>query len=189
MELAERNILEQLISRIISRSPVPEDSGHSRNTLKWMLHLVPDADAALRLAALGHDIERAYGNRRVRKSDYGTFDEYKAAHALNSAAILGEVLTEYGSEQALIDEVEVLVGKHEFGGTPRSDQLKWADSLSYFDNNLVQYALRHSQEEIVHRVEWGLRRLPEHLREIVHKMEFADSELVRLVLHEISKLK
>jgi hypothetical protein len=51
---------------IIKKSQVPEDPVHSKNTLEWLLKLKPDADDALKIAALGHDIERAIAERKVR---------------------------------------------------------------------------------------------------------------------------
>ena len=60
---------------------MPEDLIHSSNTLEWILRLAPRAGEALRIAALGHDIDRAVGSRRVRKADFQDFEEFKAAHA------------------------------------------------------------------------------------------------------------
>ena len=55
---------------IIKKSQVPEDPIHSKNTLEWLLKLKPDADDALKIAALGHDIERAIAERKVRREDF-----------------------------------------------------------------------------------------------------------------------
>ncbi len=51
--------LKSEIEETIRNSAVPEDPVHSKNTLEWLLRLNPDADEALKIAALGHDIERA----------------------------------------------------------------------------------------------------------------------------------
>ena len=76
---------------MIAGSGVPEDPGHSRNTLEWLLRFDPKADPALRIAALGHDIERAVEARKVQRGDFADYDAFKAAHARNSAAMLGEI--------------------------------------------------------------------------------------------------
>ena len=75
--------VEQRIAEVISGSSVPEDPAHSRNTLEWLLRLAPQADTALRIAALGHDIERAVEARKVRRADFADYDAFKAAHARN----------------------------------------------------------------------------------------------------------
>jgi len=62
------------IEAVISGSSVPEDAPHSKNTLQWLLKLQPAADEALQIAALGHDIERAVNDRKVRREDYGEQD-------------------------------------------------------------------------------------------------------------------
>ncbi|MCH8014049.1 MAG: hypothetical protein IH823_04570 [Candidatus Dadabacteria bacterium] len=61
--------LKKKIEEIIKKSSVPEDPIHSKNTLKWLLKLRPKADEALRIAALGHDIERAIEERKIKRTD------------------------------------------------------------------------------------------------------------------------
>ncbi len=58
--------------------------------MQWLLKLDANADDALKIAALGHDIDRAVEHRRIRRADFPDFDTFKAAHARNSAAILDE---------------------------------------------------------------------------------------------------
>ena len=55
---------KQKIHTIISKSSVPEDPAHAENTLKWLLKLKPNANEALCIAALAHDIDRADGNNK-----------------------------------------------------------------------------------------------------------------------------
>lgn len=62
--------LKKKIEKIIKNSLVPEDPIHSKNTLEWLLKLKPDADEALQIAALAHDIERAIEKRKVKQKDY-----------------------------------------------------------------------------------------------------------------------
>ena len=50
------------------------------------------------------------------------------------------------------------------GGDPRSDLLKDADSLSYFDVNLPLYFERNGWQETHRRCVWGYRRLSERAR-------------------------
>jgi hypothetical protein len=88
--------VERRIREVIAGSTVPEDPDHSRNTLEWLLELEPEADAALRIAALGHDIDRAVEERKVQRADFADYDAFKAAHARNGAAILREILRECG---------------------------------------------------------------------------------------------
>jgi len=59
--------VKRKIEEIVKESPVPEDLVHSRNTLEWVLKLDPGADEALKIAALGHDIERAIEERKVKR--------------------------------------------------------------------------------------------------------------------------
>ena len=112
--------LRRKIESTIARSGVAEDPVHSKNTLKWLLKLQPDADEALQIAALGHDIERAIDQRKVRREDFEHYDQFKAAHAHNSAEILQEVMLDCGVDKTLIEQVYNLVRRHEVGGDERS---------------------------------------------------------------------
>ena len=84
--------VKKKIKGIIEKCLVTEDPIHSKNTLEWLLKLKPNADEALKIAALGHDIERAIEEQKVRRKDYVSYDEFKKAHALNSTKILEEIM-------------------------------------------------------------------------------------------------
>ncbi len=173
--------LKKSIEEIISGSSVPEDPVHSKNTLNWLLKLKLDADEALQIAALGHDIERAIDQRKVRREDFEHYDEFKAAHAHNSAEILKEVMLDCGVDSTLIEQVYDLVNRHEVGGDERSDLLKDADSVSYFDVNLPHYYNRHGWDETKRRCLWGYNRLSEKMKILAAKLTFENDELRALM--------
>ena len=173
--------VKKRIEEIINTSPVPEDPIHSKNTLEWLLRLKPDADEALQIAALGHDIERAIEERKVRRGDYKNYDEFKATHASNSAKILVEIMKECSISKKLADDIFFLVFHHETGGTRRSDILRDADSISFFHVNLPYYFIRNSAEETKRRYRWGYRRLPNNLKGLVAEFDYQDRELASLV--------
>ena len=149
---------------------------HSKNTLAWLLKLQPDANEALQIAALGHDIERAMERRKVRRADFDDYDEFKAAHASNSALVLREIMLEYGLPAAITDDVCRLVGQHEVGGDERCNLLKDADSISYFEVNLPLYFEREGYSETLRRTIWGYRRLSAGVRDRARSITYeADS--------------
>jgi len=170
------------MERIIKKSQVPEDPIHSENTLQWLLKLKPDADDALKIAALGHDIERAIEERKVRREDYKDYDEFKEAHASNSAKILAEIMNECNISKKLADDIVFLVCHHETGGTRRVDILRDADSISFFHVNLPYYFLRNGIEETKRRCLWGYGKLPKNMQEVVVTFNYNDKELESLVM-------
>ena len=176
------------IAEVIAGSSVPEDPRHSSNTLEWLVRLDPDADAALQLAALGHDIDRAVAVRKVQRTDFDDYDDFKAAHARNGAAILREIMRECGfADDALTQEVHRLVCAHEVGGDPRSELLKDADSISYFDVNLPLYHIRNSRTETLRRCLWGYQRLSPRARSIVAQLRQPSDELEALMAEVIAR--
>ena len=163
----------QKIRGVIAGSQVSEDARHADNTLEWLLRLEPDASAALQLAALGHDIDRAIEGLKVRRADFDNYDAFKAAHARNSAQILRQILVACDVERQIVDEACRLVRAHEEGGDPDSDLLQDADSISYFDVNVASYFQREGWDETKRRSRWGYRRLTPRAQEIVKRLDQA----------------
>jgi len=172
---------KQKIRAVIAASRVPEDPRHADNTLEWLLHLEPDAGDALQLAALAHDIDRAIEESKVRRADFDDYDAFKAAHARNGAKILRPILNACGVAGDIVDEACRLVEVHEEGGDPRSDLLKDADSISYFDVNLLLYYQREGWAETKRRSLWGYRRLTQRAQEIVKGIEYEEEDLISLM--------
>ena len=174
--------LTEAIERVIAQSSLTEDPIHSKNTLQWLLRLKPGADEGLQIAALGHDIERAIEERKVKRQDFVDYDAFKQAHARNSAGILRDLMLENGfSDSKFVDDVYTLVCRHEVGGDPRSNILKDADSLSYFDVNLPHYYQRNGREETLRRCLWGYRRLSQHGKAMLHEIRHDDEDLRELI--------
>ncbi len=175
------NCIKRKIEKIIEKSSVPEDPVHSKDTLKWLFKLEPDADAALQIAALGHDIERAIEQRKVKRESYKNYDDFKHAHSLNSAKILSELMEGCDTGRKLINDVTSLVRNHETGGDGRSDILKNADSISFFHVNLHYYFKRNSIEETMKRCLWGYKKLPDNLKKIVAEFNYEDKKLESII--------
>ncbi len=175
------NCAKQKIRAVIAGSRVPEDPRHADNTLEWLLRLEPDADQALQLAALAHDIDRADDVTKVKRANFDDYDAFKAAHARNGAEILRSILIRCDVEGNVVDEACRLVEVHEVGGDPRSDLLKDADSISYFDVNLPLYYQREGWAETQRRSLWGYRRLTQRAQEIVKGIEYEEEDLISLM--------
>jgi len=180
-------ISKKRISRVILNSSVPEDPLHAENTLEWLLKLDEHADQSLQIASLGHDIDRAVAERKIHRSDYDSYDSFKAAHGVNGAKILREILVQCGMEKSVNDEVCRLVGLHESGGDPRSDLLKDADGISFFDVNLPLYFKRETRKETMRRCIWGYRRLSKRAKAIARTVKYKNKELKDLLKEAIKK--
>jgi len=175
--------VKKAIEAVVVESSVPEDPVHSKNTLAWLLKIKPDADEALQIAALGHDIERAIERRKVRRADFDDYDLFKAAHARNSALVLKEIMEECGLPTAISDDVCRLVCRHEVGGDERCDLLKDADSISYFDVNLPCYFEREGYAETLRRTIWGYRRLSAGVRHLARSITY-ETDSLNILLRE-----
>ena len=110
-------------------------TAHLVRTLDWLDELAPGARPALRLAALLHDIERAFpdpGSPFVSGRDWA-LEAYVDYHQGRSARILASWLREHGADPALTADAVALVAVHERGGWPDADLIQAADSLSFIE--------------------------------------------------------
>lgn len=112
---------------------------HLLRTEYWALRIKPNADTADRIAALTHDIERAFpdpGFSPHPESGYTPeeYRRYQKIHAQRSAAISAKFLKSLGVCKELIRIVGYTIRAHEVGGTPRFDLVKDADSISFLEN-------------------------------------------------------
>jgi hypothetical protein len=110
-------------------------SEHLVRTLDWLDALAPDGRPALRVAALLHDIERAYPDPSspfVSGRDWA-FEVYVDYHQGRCARLLTRWLAEHGAEPALIADAVAIVAVHERGGWPDADLVQAADSLSFIE--------------------------------------------------------
>ena len=172
---------------MIAGSKVPEDPRHAENTLEWLLTLNPEADQALQIAALAHDIDRAVENQKVRRNDYDDYDAFKAAHARNGARMLREIMEKCGVDSSMTEEACRVVTLHEVGGDPRSDLIKNADSVSYFKVNMPLYYQREGWKETKRRCIWGYRRLSTPMKRVVEDITYEDALLTRLLKEAIQE--
>lgn len=173
--------IELEIEKIISKSEVPEDRPHSKNTKDWVIKLFPEADFALQIAALGHDIERSIKEKKIKREKYSDYNKFKEAHSHNSAKIMKKILQKYKIDSNIIDKITYLIENHEFGGNPEANILKDADSISFFDVNLPEYFLRNTKEETFFRIKWGFNKLSKRAKSIVNKFSYDNIELDTLL--------
>lgn len=140
---------------------------HLERTLHWLLELDPTASEALRIAAVVHDIERAF------PAPDSPFDpaadpaarEYNDWHQRRCAEITREWLREQHAPEALTEQVTALVGVHEWGGWPEADLLQAADSLSFLEVQIGMFADRVASGVLTLEVaEAKLRFMQERIR-------------------------
>jgi hypothetical protein len=108
---------------------------HLLRTEHWLLELDPEASERLRIAAVLHDIERAFPAPGTDWDSARDWDNpvYNRWHQDRCADIAGKWLHEHGASAELVDGVDALVRVHEDGGWPEADLLQAADSLSFLD--------------------------------------------------------
>jgi hypothetical protein len=121
-----------------AREWVAEVHPHAEHLLRtedWLLELDPGAGEALRLAAVLHDIERAFPDPEASWDSARDWDSpnYNRWHQDRCAEIAACWMREQGAPEELVASVEGLVRVHEDGGWREADFLQAADSLSFLE--------------------------------------------------------
>jgi hypothetical protein len=159
MEKEVVKIVENFIKDSFAGSNHTHTPSHLFDTAECVKLLDPNADSALIVAALGHDIDRAF-NDRTKKSDGFRGPIYLKEHQESSANILKEFLEKNNVDQEFIDRVWHLISKHEEGGDKDQNVLRDADSLSFFRNeNYVEIIKKYQNIGIKDKIDWMYDRI------------------------------
>jgi len=113
------------------------NSAHLINTVEWLDRLAPGSRPAVRLAALTHDMERAFpGPDQPQLTTSLTDPTYNRLHSERSARIVAAWFRTQTVDETLVRDIEALVLAHEVGGWPEANVVQAADSISFLDANL-----------------------------------------------------
>lgn len=143
---------------------------HFSRTVYWMKILRPDAYEAMQIAAMAHDIERAFrlpdvaGRKRELKGKF-TFNDpgYIGPHQERGGEIIEKFLRENGADEIMIAKCKGLIAKHEEGGDEDQNLLKDADSISFFENNIATTITNNvsevGRESVKGKIDWMYNRI------------------------------
>ncbi|MBN2015949.1 DUF4202 family protein [Candidatus Dojkabacteria bacterium] len=141
---------------------------HLERTVYWVKQLNSDADEALLIAAIGHDIERPLRTEaaieRIKDSPKGYMsEEHLKEHQTTGAKIIAEFLKENEADPDLIERVKMLISKHEVGGNDDQNLLKDADSISFFETNAEHFLTKYlpvvGADKVKEKFEWMYSRI------------------------------
>lgn len=138
---------------------------HFEKTVFWLQKIRPRADEALLIAAIAHDIERAFRKKDMHEKIKLGLDntDFLKSHQERGAKIIESFLKKQGANPNLTAKVKMLIEKHEEGGNIDQNLLKDADSVSFFENNIGVFLTKHTKELGIEKVEkkfkWMYQRI------------------------------
>ena len=184
------HLVQKEVEGILLQSPLDFELQHSQLTLKWVIELKSDADEALQIAAISHDMERWITHITERDlKDLSKYNEFKKEHCIRSANLISDILKKYNYSQEIIRKVFHLVENHEFGWDEDGNVLMDADSLAYFEYNLPTGIKRNGVERAKEKMKFMYTRLSSNkAKELVNHMCFDDPHISQLVKEAISEI-
>jgi hypothetical protein len=168
----------------LSKPLVVADYRHALDTWQWVMRLAPQADLALQLAALFHDVERLLSEADARVEHHAqNYQAFKNAHAARGADLACALLSDLGVDPGTRERVRWLISRHE---RPEGDTclalLNDADALSFFSLNASGFARYFPLEHTRRKVSYTLGRLRPHQRWRLARVRLAPQ--VRRLLEE-----
>jgi len=161
--------VEQYVVDVFTQAGDVGGIKHFLRTADWVRVLKPDADEALLIAAVAHDIERGFRDRakydQIFKQSAEGFssDEHLTHHQNEGARIIGEYLEKIGAPTEMITRVRLMVARHEIGGDNEQNLIKDADSVSFFENNVEFFVTKKiadvGKEKVKDKLDWMYNRI------------------------------
>ena len=152
---------EKFVTDTLEKGDNQNDIVHAQRTVYWVKQLKPDADEALLVAAVAHDIERAiYGDWKKGSDDSVALRKHQDL----SAAEIEKFLAEEGVDKIFIERVKNLVAHHEEGGDAEQNILCDADCLAFFEDKALRRVqkwreLGKTKDEMRHNLDFYFSRL------------------------------
>ena len=158
MDSALYHQTERFVIKILGNNP--NDLFHAQRTAEWIKRLKPEADVALLISGLAHDIERAvYGDWKAGSDDPDKLQKHQEL----SAKEIEKFLRQEQADEEIIERVKDLVLHHEQGGTKDQNILCDADCLAYFEEKALRNAKKYKQagktEEFKKKLEYVFSRI------------------------------
>src|SRR5262249_46228172 len=117
--MAESGYVDRARHWVIDNYPYNRD--HLIRALEWLDKLATGVPEAVRLAALTHDMERAFPGSDSPVMESLDDPVYERLHSERSARIVCEWLRSEGAGDELVRDVEKLILFHEIGGSHEAD--------------------------------------------------------------------
>lgn len=172
--LFDRVLAEHREAHDLSKPLVRADYNHALDTWQWALRLDPNADLAVQLAALFHDVERLATEADARIEQHaGDYQAFKDDHAARGAELAAALLAWVGVDAETRARAARLIAAHEHPPAPGDPEagalalLNDADALSFFSLNSAGYLDYFGPVQTRRKVAYTLRRLrPEARRRL-----------------------
>ncbi len=166
VRLFDRVLAEHRDAHDLTKPLVRADYDHALDTWQWTLRLAPEADLAVQLAALFHDVERLASEADARVEHHAAnYQAFKDDHAERGAELAESLLAWVGVDAGTRERAARLIAAHEHlpePGDPDAASLSLlndADALSFFSLNSPGYLDYFGPEATRRKVAYTLRRL------------------------------
>ena len=135
---------------------------HFERTVYWIEQWLGNCTDAHRVAAYGHDIERAFRSGDMPRKGY-LDPEFLQEHQQKGSLLMKQFCLDQGESLEFSDHVAHLIEKHEEGGDYEQNMLRDADSVSFMETNVALFVEVKSgldgYKKVKEKIDWMFERI------------------------------
>ena len=153
---------------------IQHEISHSLSTVFWLSRLTSHPPLVVEIAALCHDLDRYFIRHRVIRAAKDSYNTYKLRHTKRSAQLTTMILRKLRYPPRITKAVSTcIIGHEQGGGSPHQQLLTAADSLSFFDNNMLEYiAHAETMARVIHKIQFMYFRVSPRIQEMIDTEPF-----------------
>lgn len=160
------NLVKDFVSESFLKAGREHEIRHLEQTAYWLRKIYPESDDAMLVAAISHDIERAFRaegmSSKEKKLGFINADFFRI-HEEQGAEIMADFLQQHNQPKEFIEKVYSLIARHEEGGNEEQNILRDADSLSFLENNVDYFINNKIQingyDTVKEKIYWMFERI------------------------------
>jgi hypothetical protein len=133
---------EDPVTIVVRGEQRPKEQAHAALATEWVQRLAPDASEALLLAARGHHLQRWRWPRSSYPDGRAGYLRWRRDLHEHHAALLAEILTSAGYDDATIERAQEIVRKKGLGRDPEVQVFEDALCLVFLETQLDDVAAK-----------------------------------------------
>lgn len=155
--------LYEKVIQFVDESFGGKQKPHFERTVFWFEKFISNIGEAERIAAYGHDIERAFRDPNKTVPENYLDPEFLKNHQDGGAEIIANFLKNENAPNEIIEKVKHLISKHEVGGDTDQNALMDSDSISFFETNAEMFVNKKAPIEgyknVKEKLDWMFNRI------------------------------
>lgn len=158
-------------TEILAGQMYPKEVIYAQRMSECLNKVAPHASEALQLAVRCQHIRRWDISRKDYPMDVQGYNKWRNTLKKHHADIAGQILTEIGYEQEIVERVQFLVQKRQLKIDPEVQLLEDVICLVFLQYYFLDFAQQHSEEKVIDIVQKTWRKMTPQGHDLALKLD------------------